>query len=85
MLEDAPPPPPCPQASQNHSLSLINGGAFLSLSRFLRAMVFLVLGGSHTLLALALGKTLTIIKPTFIHLHLFTKKPSFNGKLATHT
>ena len=45
----------------------------------------LLLSGSHSLAALALGKPLTTLMLTFMHFHFFTKKSSFNGKLTTHT
>ena len=48
-------------------------------------MVVFLLCGSHTLVAQALGKPLSMLKSTFSHLHFFTKIGSFNGKLATHT
>ena len=85
MLEVASPLFPCSISSQNHTLSLINGGASLSLSRFEVAIVFLLLCGSHSLVAFDLGKPLSMLKSNFTHLHTFTKKLSFNGKLATHT
>ena len=85
MLEGASPLIPCSIASQNHSLSLLSTEAHLSLSRFEGIIVFLLLCGSHSLVALALGKPITMLKSNFMHFHFFTKKPSFSGNLATHT
>ena len=67
------------------SLSLSSLEAHLSLSRFVKAMVDFMLCGSYPLVPLSLGKPPSMLKSTFMHLHIFTKKSSFNGKLATHT
>ena len=83
-LESAPPSFPYPLPGLNHSLSLLDGSAFLSLSRNEWAIVFLMLGGSHSFVSLVLGKPLTILNITFAHFHFPTKIWTFNGKLC-HT
>ena len=68
------PPPPClrmlphlPHAliQVKTSLSLINGGTFLSVSSSWVAMVFLLHSRPHTHIALALGLLLTILSCIF--------------------